>query len=445
MWLLVGWHEDPYGHERFRASWDRAIRRGEVLTTWDHSLRVAIEKRNNLRAQVRRSERLHNVSLTPALKLAHEASEELATKELDRFLDEVRGQVQSRLEADVHWTLTEGRPFAGKRTWQTDRKRNAASYFEERIAERALRSSFDISSPSRAHVSDALKTVLTDGSPKFVYRTDIRSCFESIPHAALIGMLESNRELPRRVVKQVRNLLSDYSAIVGTATGLPRGVGVSSVLAEVYLSALDRQIEEQLTPAFWCRYVDDIVVVASVERGEETSKVIRSAVKGLSLALNASKTVSFDSGTPRTFTFLGYRYSWHSNALLVELSSKRWKRMRLRMERAFDAYSSSASPARSDLLMKRIRFLARNVRLSNNKRNALTGIYFSNSQLDSPLRQLQTLDRSLRALTKQHVSEQSIRQLLDEESFEAGFARKRFLVLTPEEMTRVTAIWIDVE
>jgi hypothetical protein len=441
----VGWHEDSYGHERFRASWDRAIRRGEVLTTWDDALRVAIEKRNHLRAQIRRTERTHNVSVTPALKLAHEASEELATKELDRFLDEVRGRVQARLESDARWTLTEGRTFGGKKTWQTDRKRNAASYFEERIAERSLRSSFDVSSPSRAHISEALKTVLTDGSPKFVYRTDIRSCFETIPHAAMIGMLEANRELPRRVVKQVRNLLADYSAIVGTAVGLPRGIGISSILTEIYLSALDRRIEEELMPAFWCRYVDDIVVVTSAERGSDASKVIRSAVRDLSLALNASKTVSFDSKTPRPFTFLGYRYSWRSSMLVIELSNKRSKRMRLRLERAFEAYSSSTSPARGDLLIKRIRFLARNVRLSNNKRNALTGIYFSNSQLDSPLRQLQTLDRRLRLLTKQCVTEPNILQLLDQESFEEGFAHKRFLVLKPEEMTRVTAIWIDIE
>lgn len=441
----MGWHEDSYGHERFRASWDRAIRRGEVLTTWDDALRLAIEKRNHLRAQIRRAERLTNVSITSALELAHKESEDVATKELDRFLDEVRGQVQSRLEANDRWVLTEGITLNGKRTWHTDRKMNAASYFEERIAERALRSSFDISSPSRAHVSDALKTVLTDGSPKFVYRTDIRGCFESIPHAGLLEMLEANRELPRRVVKQVRNLLSDYSAIVGSAVGLPRGVGISSVLTEVYLSALDRQIEEQLLPAFWCRYVDDIVVVTSAERGRDASKVIKSAVKNLSLALNASKTISFASGTPRTFTFLGYQYSWPSGSLLVQMSSKRSKRMRLRLERAFDAYSSSTSPARGDLLIKRVRFLTRNVRLSNNKRNALTGIYFSNSQLDTPSRQLQALDRRLSALTKQRVSEPGIFQLIHQESFAGGFVSKRFLVLTPEEMTRVTAIWIDLE
>jgi hypothetical protein len=157
--------------------------------------------------------------------------------------------------------------------------------------------------------------------------------------------------------------------------------------------------------------------------------------------LNPSKTQKVHYRRPQAITFLGYRYGWDKGDLMVRLSTQRYDRIERKLEAAFDAHRLSGSAAKDDLLIKRVRMLTSNYRLTNNKRNALAGVFFSNPLLDEPLPQLTSLDATKRRLLTASTVNRTTAGIIDRASFVDGFRLKRFAGFSPEEYRRVTAVW----
>lgn len=435
---------DPYGLPMLRRSWDRGVRRGERLTDLAPELHACFDKRNRLRREagaVGLSDQVRDEKRKLFDDAALEAEDALMT-----FLREVGQSIDRRMAGGPStWKLRAGPIAGGKHTWQTDRRSTPEMYFEEKLAELELRQAFSIKSPARGNVTEALKLVLADGSPKVVYRTDIRNCYESIPQERLLSLVRSNNKVPRIVVNQCEVLLQEFQALSSSDHGVPRGVGISSTLAEVYLQQIDEAIKRRINPLFYARFVDDIIVVVNPRYGNDVAKAVREVVRSIGLALKPSKTSKVHHDKPRSIDFLGYRYAWSKDGLVVRLTDRRFDRIVERLEQSYQAHAGSGSRARDDLLIKRTTMLASNYRLTNNKRNALAGIYFSNPLLDDPLMQLTKLDALKDRLVSTSGVSQKVARVLKEVSFEAGFRRRNFVGFSAEEFRRVTAVWRHVE
>lgn len=431
---------NPYDVETLRRLWDRGVRRGERLTDLAPELSASFQERNRLRQEARapgltEQQRLARVTL-------HEESVRAAEKALTGFLNSVGASIDERMVGGGSpWVLQSGPIVNEKQTWQTDRRTKPEIYFEEKIAEHTLRAAFNLAVPARSRITEALKLVLSDSSPKVVYRTDIKACFESIPHDRLLASVRNNRRVPRTIVGQCESLLGAYSTAATTDKGLPRGVGISSTLAEIYLQDLDEQIQRAVNPLFSARFVDDLIIVVNPRYEDQISGSVRAIVKAAGLRLNPSKTQKVHYRRPKAITFLGYRYGWDKGDLMVRLSTQRYDRIERKLEAAFDAHRLSGSAAKDDLLIKRVRMLTSNYRLTNNKRNALAGVFFSNPLLDEPLPQLTTLDATKRRLLTASTVNRTTAGIIDRASFVDGFRLKRFAGFSPEEYRRVTAVW----
>lgn len=300
---------------------------------------------------------------------------------------------------------------------------------------------------SRYQVSSQLKDVLSNSFNWFVVRTDVQNFYESIDRDALLRKISSDQLLSTSSKVYIRQILSVYGSLSGQAVGIPRGVGISAYLAELYMRAFDEEIRAMDGVAFYGRYVDDIVVVFSRNAATDVSKLqglVTDRILGLNLTPHPVKTTSYpvDISTPANIEYLGYKFAVAGGTCAVRISHLKILRYRRRLELSFESYNHMAPrrPKRAyRLLVGRVRFLTGNTRLTNNKRHALTGIFFNHSAVTDPS-DLAGLDAYLKHLVG-GLSSASLKARLAQYSFKQGFTDRIFHNFTVRELSEAVEAW----
>lgn len=85
-------------------------------------------------------------------------------------------------------------------------------------------------------IAKELSTYLKEGSEYTVYRLDIKSFFESVDVNTVKQALESLKHLSVHTQNIINTYLSKFAGLYGQ--GLPRGVEISPILADVILKSL---------------------------------------------------------------------------------------------------------------------------------------------------------------------------------------------------------------
>ncbi len=234
---------------------------------------------------------------------------------------------------------------------------------------------------------------------------------------------------------------------------MPRGVGLSSYLSELYMRDLDARMREHPDVVFYARYVDDIVVLYTAPPQIDCRShlsAIRSLVSEKGLALNDTKTDQSpltDGGRPEgrgawSFEYLGYKFTF-KDGLEVGLSESRRAKYKGRLAASFSNYEKQRAKnqkAAYRLLVKRVRLLAGNTQLTHNKSNAYVGIYFSDTHLTLD-KDLNDLDVELRRATARLASA-SLKGRLNSLSFKKGFSERIFRRFHRRgEFAQITKAW----
>jgi len=120
---------------------------------------------------------------------------------------------------------------------------------------------YKVKQSSRYDVLCQLKSILQSSFPKYVIRTDIRDFYESISNEKLLNKIDRDAllTLPSRNV--TRQILRDYRDLSHSSAGVPRGIGISAYLSELYIRQFDDAVKAHDDLTFFARYVDDIVLV----------------------------------------------------------------------------------------------------------------------------------------------------------------------------------------
>lgn len=136
-------------------------------------------------------------------------------------------------------------------------------------------------------------------------KTDIKGFYENIDHNLLIQLLRKKIR-DNRIIKLVENAIktptvSCISQDKINKKGVPQGLAISNILAEIYLYEVDQYLKN--CNFFYSRYVDDILIVQSTNI-KQTKKTIKKMLTQKHLFLNQEKT---QYGTlKKGVLFLGY-------------------------------------------------------------------------------------------------------------------------------------------
>jgi RNA-directed DNA polymerase len=166
-------------------------------------------------------------------------------------------------------------------------------------------------------------------SYEWVIEGDIKACFDTVDHRVLMGLV-AERVTDRKVCRLFRAFLrsgvvEQHGGFAASLTGTPQGGVISPLLANIYLSVLDRHFadiwDNDMSPAWrrqqrrrkglpnyrLIRYADDFVVL--VHGTKSDADAIRTGIgelleARLKMTLSAEKTLvtHIDNG----FVFLGF-------------------------------------------------------------------------------------------------------------------------------------------
>lgn len=148
----------------------------------------------------------------------------------------------------------------------------------------------------------------------WVLDADIKACFDTIDHDALIGQIQ-RRVVDRRMIKLLRGWLRagifEGGVVSGTEAGTPQGSPISPLLANIALHVLDEAWERDgQRLGRLVRYCDDFVVLCPTSQRAEQARGLAGAALGpLGLHVHPEKTqiVCVRNGE-QGFDFLGFHH-----------------------------------------------------------------------------------------------------------------------------------------
>jgi len=315
-----------------------------------------------------------------------------------------------------------------------------------RFIQKSLKVIHDIKMPSRDMLVSQVKSLTLDGVPKFIIRADVEQFYESVEHNHLLDVIHQSPQLSIVVKRMLTRLIKDYVTVSGDKRGLPRGIGVSAYLAEIYLSSIDEDIRKKDELFYYARYVDDMILMFAPQRQANVSnymEFLNGILKAKGLALN-HKTVLVDAVKEQKghFEYLGYIFTLTPGNSGVKLSKRKFDKYKERIDKAFTDYAKKSAflprKAASELVMRML-FLTGNMRLFNRKSNAFIGVYFSNKFI-TELTQLVSLDKYYSNKLKSIVNP-TLKRKLSKMSFEIGFKDKVFRSFDAKQLAEISRGW----
>ncbi|MEM6451093.1 MAG: reverse transcriptase domain-containing protein [Cyanobacteria bacterium P01_D01_bin.105] len=157
------------------------------------------------------------------------------------------------------------------------------------------------------------------------FRTDISNFYGSIDRGELLSLIGKKvrskkvktmlrRAMTRPIVPKIysKRQLAQYEV-----SGIPQGLSISNILAEIYMYELDGKMKNDPQVLFYSRYVDDILVISNMNHLPNVVSRLRAELEpndALGLKLNESKTYTNSAhltefNLSNTFEYLGYQFS----------------------------------------------------------------------------------------------------------------------------------------
>jgi len=352
---------------------------------------------------------------------------------------------------------------------------DAPSFFAMKQLQFNVHRTFKVKQTNRYDIVKNLRILLEDGFPKIFVKIDIRAFYQSIPQHSLLRKIDENQLLNFHSKKMIKDLIFSYEhmknpGIQKTGQGIPRGVGLSAYLSELYMRDLDNQMRDISDICYYNRYVDDMVFIfipRSKEKIVDYLQEIKDIITDHGLSLKDGSdgdpdkvfTMNFFSQSHQAeFNLLGYKFCIADRKLQeLKLSDNKKAKYNNRIKATIEHYNSTsryAEKAARQLLIKRIKFLTGNFHLLNNKKRIKSGIYYSNILINdnrTPTREFEELD----LLLNQHLNDLApyptlrvdiakiksrIRQRY---SFQSGFFKRhsRFHAFSDIDLNEIIKAW----
>lgn len=186
-----------------------------------------------------------------------------------------------------------------------------------------------------------LKDELQIGKFDYFIRMDIKKFYPSIDHDELLRRL-------RRRIRDEKTLALILSAIrtptvsegikatIRNEKGIPEGLSISNVLADIYMLLLDDRLLSRKDIRYF-RYVDDILILCDQSKSEEIKKDMKRIAKRLHLEIHDKEKMQEGILIDKPFDFLGYHVE--KGKLSVKETSR--KKLERSLEQIFLEYKQT--------------------------------------------------------------------------------------------------------
>lgn len=324
----------------------------------------------------------------------------------------------------------------------------AATFFVVKQLQKNVNRIYGVKQSNRHDLACQVRDTIRSSFPFEIVRTDVSAFYESIDRKRLLTKLDADQLLSSSSKKFIKQILDSYGALSGNAQGIPRGVGISAYLAELYLRKFDRDIRSIPGIVLYCRYVDDIVAVFARPPAGNTlpayKDLVIDALGRHQLNHNPDKTAEIILGPAgvSTFEYLGYRFTVGNGPLIIAPSDAKLIKLKQRLEATFESYWQCApiNPRQAYReVVARVKFLTGNTRLLNSKSTAATGIYYNNP-LVTDLKGFQALDAFLKSEIKA-IKRPRLRERLLRYTLVGGFNERRFHNFGSRELAYIVKAW----
>ena len=271
--------------------------------------------------------------------------------------------------------------------------------------QRTLRGLFNVKQANKHQVLSNVKLLLNTTTPFYLIRTDITSFFESIPQQALLDKINANNLVNNKTKGMIKRILAEYNKQkdfhkIKADCGIPRGIGISSYLSEIYMHDIDQHIKNREEVIFYARYVDDILIILTGlldnQSISEYYKGLKNLFQNYGLELkkndpkeNKCKLIDFYNSTAKQqFPYLGYNITITKtgNVSNVEfgMTEKKVAKIKHKIDAAFahfeKASKNNIKQAKRDLLDS-LNLISGNYRLAKSKERVKAGLFFGNDLL----------------------------------------------------------------
>jgi group II intron reverse transcriptase/maturase len=202
----------------------------------------------------------------------------------------------------------------------------------------------------------------------WVVDMDITKFFDRVNHDILmnrIGQTIRDKRVLRLMGKYLRAGVMAEGVVQSSEEGTPQGGPLSPLLANIYLDALDRELEQR--GLAFSRYADDCNIYVSSPRAAE--RVLASVTawikKHLRLEVNATKS---GTGRPWERKFLGFRINPQGK---IEVAPQSVERFKMKVRELWRSCQSQTSDELRDIWRAYIRGWWEYYRLAEERRNVL--------------------------------------------------------------------------
>jgi hypothetical protein len=352
---------------------------------------------------------------------------------------------------------------------------DACSFFAMKQLQFNVFRTFKVKQASRYNIVKQLRILLEDGFPKIVIRIDIKGFYESIPHSILLKNIHENQLLNFHSKKLLKGLVFSYEHVKDKQTqmpgyGIPRGVGVSAYLSELYMRDLDNDMKALPDLGYYERYVDDAIFVfipKSRDKILNYLQLIEAVINRFELSLKdgtdggQNKIIElnlFSQNQKIEFDFLGYKFVIINKQLTeLRLSDNKLIKYEERIKSTFEQYNKASKyneKAARRLLFNRLKFLTGNFHLLNNKKRIKSGVYYANILIKDNYCESGEF-KKLNEIMLNHLNkvfpspglkvnvEKLKKKILGRYNFHEGFysRNKRFHSFTAAELNEIVLAW----
>lgn len=351
----------------------------------------------------------------------------------------------------------------------------------------SIRRLYRVRFSERTAIVRQVRSLLSEGAPKQIIRIDLASFYENVDRGTVVEKLTREHLLSPKT-KRLLNLYFD-TAFPGLGGGLPRGICLSSTLAELALREFDSAVRRIPGVYFYARYVDDIVVFTFTEANTVRDKIRALLPQGL--VFNARKSAAIyrvracrceprcvhpgtcpcrqkrlagfpcpcrgAHGVQQVLTFLGYRFAFSDVAnkrgpaeVMLSIADSKVKKIKTRIIFALRDFAKGGD---FDLLQDRLQFLAGNytVRVASNDKRVKAGIYYNYRLLDPAAGETHDVLHGLNEFLRSALFSRTLRfvagltrdqrEVLSRISFVSGFQSRRLVKLLPQRVYQVKRCW----